>query len=138
LFQPHTIQLFDELNHDRALHTEDTLSSWRIGAAILRARPLRRLIQRILAPLYPLPIHLLTILGLLPKIAATFETMCWKARRLAWHAAALILIHPKTLQRYARKGLIPGVRVGKLWRFRASEIYSHFSILGAEPLDEHA
>jgi excisionase family DNA binding protein len=54
------------------------------------------------------------------------------------HAAALILIHPKTLQRYARKGLIPGVRVGKLWRFRASDIYSHFSIVGAEPIDEPA
>jgi hypothetical protein len=54
------------------------------------------------------------------------------------HAAALMLIHPKTLQRYARKGLVPGVRVGKLWRFRASDIYSHFSIVGAQPLDEHA
>ena len=54
------------------------------------------------------------------------------------HAAALILIHPKTLQRYARKGLIPGVRVGKLWGFRASDIYLHFSILRVEPLDEHA
>jgi hypothetical protein len=54
------------------------------------------------------------------------------------HAAALMLIHPKTLQRYARKGLVPGVRVGKLWRSRASDLYSHFSILVAEPLDEHA
>jgi len=51
---------------------------------------------------------------------------------------ALMLIHTKTLQRYARKGLVPGVRVGKLWRFRASDLYSHFSILVAEPLDEHA
>jgi excisionase family DNA binding protein len=37
-------------------------------------------------------------------------------------AAALIRIHPKTLQRYARSGLIAGLRVGKLWRFRASDL----------------
>lgn len=38
-------------------------------------------------------------------------------------AAALVKVHPKTLQRYARKGVVPGVRVGKLWRFRASELF---------------
>lgn len=37
-------------------------------------------------------------------------------------AAAIIRIHPKTLQRLARRGLIRGVQIGKLWRFRASEI----------------
>jgi excisionase family DNA binding protein len=37
-------------------------------------------------------------------------------------AAALIKVHPKTLQRYARQGIVKGVRVGKLWRFRASEM----------------
>lgn len=37
-------------------------------------------------------------------------------------AAAIIGIHPKTLQRYARRGLIRGVHVGKLWRFRGSTI----------------
>jgi excisionase family DNA binding protein len=31
-------------------------------------------------------------------------------------------IHPKTLQKLARKGLVRGIHVGKLWRFRASEI----------------
>jgi hypothetical protein len=53
-------------------------------------------------------------------------------------AAALIRIHPKTLQRYARRGIVPGVRIGKLWRFRASALYSHFRILGPELLDERA
>ena len=38
-------------------------------------------------------------------------------------AAALVKVHPKTLQRYARKGVVPGVRIGKLWRFRASELF---------------
>jgi excisionase family DNA binding protein len=37
-------------------------------------------------------------------------------------AAAIIGIHPKTLQKMARKGEIRGVHVGKLWRFRASTI----------------
>ena len=37
-------------------------------------------------------------------------------------AAAIIGIHPKTLQRYARRGLIRGFHVGKLWRFRGSTI----------------
>jgi excisionase family DNA binding protein len=35
-------------------------------------------------------------------------------------AAALLHIHPKTLQRLARNGEIPGFRIGKLWGFRAS------------------
>ena len=37
-------------------------------------------------------------------------------------AAALLQIHPKTLQRMARRGAVVGVQVGKLWRFRASEL----------------
>jgi len=37
-------------------------------------------------------------------------------------AAALVKVHPKTLQRYARNGLVAGLRVGKLWRFRASDL----------------
>ena len=35
-------------------------------------------------------------------------------------AAALLKIHPKTLQKMARNGEIAGVQVGRLWRFRAS------------------
>jgi excisionase family DNA binding protein len=37
-------------------------------------------------------------------------------------AAALLHIHPKTLQRLARNGEIPGFRIGKLWGFRASAL----------------
>ena len=37
-------------------------------------------------------------------------------------AAAIIQIHPRTLQRFAREGMIRGIHIGKLWRFRASEI----------------
>jgi len=35
-------------------------------------------------------------------------------------AASLLKIHPKSLQQMARSGEIAGVRIGKLWRFRAS------------------
>lgn len=31
-------------------------------------------------------------------------------------------IHPKTLQRMARKGDVPAYRVGRFWRYRASEL----------------
>ena len=37
-------------------------------------------------------------------------------------AAALLNIHPKTLQKMARHGNINGVQIGRLWRFRASEL----------------
>lgn len=37
-------------------------------------------------------------------------------------AAALLKIHPKTIQKMARNGEITGVQVGRLWRFRASVI----------------
>jgi excisionase family DNA binding protein len=39
-------------------------------------------------------------------------------------AAALLKIHPKTLQKMARNGEITGVQIGKLWRFRASVLNS--------------
>jgi excisionase family DNA binding protein len=37
-------------------------------------------------------------------------------------AASIMKIHPKTLQKLARKGIVRGVHIGKLWRFRLSEI----------------
>ena len=37
-------------------------------------------------------------------------------------AAALLQIHPKTLQRMARQGTVPAFRIGDLWRFRASDL----------------
>jgi len=37
-------------------------------------------------------------------------------------AAALLGIHPKTLQRLARSGRIPSIRIGKSWAFRASAL----------------
>ena len=37
-------------------------------------------------------------------------------------AEALLQIHPKTLQRMARQGIVPAFRIGDLWRFRASSL----------------
>lgn len=37
-------------------------------------------------------------------------------------AAVLLGIHPKTLQRLARTGEIPAHRIGRFWRYRASEL----------------
>jgi excisionase family DNA binding protein len=37
-------------------------------------------------------------------------------------AAALIKIHPKTLQKMARLGEVVAIHVGKLWRFRRSAL----------------
>jgi excisionase family DNA binding protein len=39
-------------------------------------------------------------------------------------AAELLGIHLKTLQRMARSGRIPAVRIGKFWRFRKSDLDS--------------
>lgn len=39
-------------------------------------------------------------------------------------AADLLGLHPKTLQRMARAGIVPAHRVGRFWRYRASELDS--------------
>jgi excisionase family DNA binding protein len=35
-------------------------------------------------------------------------------------AAAILKIHPKSLQRMARRGEIRALQIGRVWRFRAS------------------
>jgi excisionase family DNA binding protein len=37
-------------------------------------------------------------------------------------AAKLLRIHPKTLRVKARSGEIPGIQIGRVWRFRASAL----------------
>ena len=37
-------------------------------------------------------------------------------------AAAILKVHPRTLQRLVHRGEITAVHVGKLWRFRASAL----------------
>ena len=50
-------------------------------------------------------------------MSAGFETLLTSEQ-----AAALLQIHPKTLQKLARRGKVPACRIGDLWRFRASEL----------------
>jgi excisionase family DNA binding protein len=40
-------------------------------------------------------------------------------------AARLVRIHPKTVVRLARRGQINGVRFGKLWRFKLSDLQQY-------------
>jgi excisionase family DNA binding protein len=37
-------------------------------------------------------------------------------------AARFLNINPKTLQKMARSGEVPGYRIGKLWKFRISDL----------------
>jgi excisionase family DNA binding protein len=37
-------------------------------------------------------------------------------------AAEILQIHPKTLQKLARAGEVPSIRIGRYWRYRASSI----------------
>lgn len=37
-------------------------------------------------------------------------------------AAALLKIHPKTLQKLARRGEVAAIQIGRLWRFRATSL----------------
>jgi excisionase family DNA binding protein len=37
-------------------------------------------------------------------------------------AAKMLGLHPKTVQRLARRGDLPSVRIGRYWRFRASRL----------------
>jgi len=39
-------------------------------------------------------------------------------------AGSILGIHPKTVQRMARQGRIPAIRIGKYWRFRLSQLDS--------------
>lgn len=43
-------------------------------------------------------------------------------------AAAMLGIHPKTLQRLARSGRVTAYRIGKLWRFDACDLCSDVTL----------
>ena len=43
-------------------------------------------------------------------------------------AAAMLGVHPKTLQRLARSGRITAYRIGKLWRFNACDLCSDVAV----------
>lgn len=43
-------------------------------------------------------------------------------------AAAMLGVHPKTLQRLARSGRITAYRGGKLWRFQARDLWADVAV----------
>jgi excisionase family DNA binding protein len=43
----------------------------------------------------------------------------------AQQAADLMRVHPESVKRRARRGEIPGMKFGKLWRFRATALESY-------------
>ena len=55
-----------------------------------------------------------------PVQRAEVRTLSFERLLDSDEAAALLKIHPKTLQKMARAGQITGVQIGRLWRFRAS------------------
>jgi excisionase family DNA binding protein len=52
-----------------------------------------------------------------PKTLSEFEPLLDSLE-----AARLLRIHPKTLKKMARRGEIRSAHIGKLWRFRASDL----------------
>jgi excisionase family DNA binding protein len=58
-----------------------------------------------------------------PEVELISERITTFERLLsADEAAAHLRIHPKTLQRMARLGHVPGIRIGKYWRFHLSKL----------------
>ncbi len=57
-----------------------------------------------------------------PEYAGPFGAIDFEPLLDSERAAGLLGIHPKTLQKMARRGEIRGKHVGKLWRFRASDL----------------
>ena len=52
-------------------------------------------------------------------------------------AGELLGLHPKTVQRLARTGSLPAVRVGRYWRFRASALNAWIDLQSTgQPLTE--
>jgi len=62
--------------------------------------------------------------ALQPELDFEAESLAMSFERVlnTEEAAALLQIHPKTLQRMARQGVVPAFRIGDLWRFRASSL----------------
>jgi excisionase family DNA binding protein len=60
--------------------------------------------------------------GARAAVAATRSPPAFEPLLDSEEAAQLVGIHPKTLQKLARADVVPAHRIGKLWKFRASEL----------------
>ena len=58
-------------------------------------------------------------------LAKTHLVSSQQPMRAIWNsgeAAQYLRIHPRTLIRMARRGEIPSIQIGKLWRFRRTDL----------------
>jgi excisionase family DNA binding protein len=60
--------------------------------------------------------------ALIPKRPPVSDTFVPEPLLDTDQAAAIMRIHPKTLQKLARRGVIRAIQIGKVWRFRASTL----------------
>ena len=58
------------------------------------------------------------VLAMTPDYASQPSRPIWNSIE----AAEYLRIHPRTLTRMARNGEIPSIQIGRLWRFRQSDL----------------
>ena len=61
-----------------------------------------------------------------PQVIGGFSLPEFEPLLNSEQAAELLQIHHKTLQKLARRGEIRGTHIGKLWRFRVSDLNAWF------------
>ena len=59
---------------------------------------------------------------MMPRYASGTSEVYFEPLLDVTEAAKLLRIHPKTLRTKARSGEIPGIQLGRVWRFRASAL----------------
>jgi excisionase family DNA binding protein len=62
----------------------------------------------------------------IPDVSGRFIVPEFEPLLNSEQAAQLLQIHHKTLQKLARSGEIRGTQIGKLWRFRVSDLNAWF------------
>ncbi len=74
------------------------------------------------APIAGQPMDTLLPAECVGRIEAAFADVAFERLLMVPEAAALLHMHPKTLQAMARAGTVPCIRIGKYWMFRASSL----------------
>ena len=70
-----------------------------------------------------------TVLETTPSLMETPVNRCpngppngIEALLTTWEASQVLKIHPKVLERMAKRGDVPALKVGKFWRYRATTL----------------
>ena len=71
-----------------------------------------------------------------PVVTSHYQSEGFEPLLDSTQAAKLLNIHPKTLKRMARKGEVPAIQIGKLWRFRTSslDMWTRSRLTSVQPL----